>query len=54
MFYDEKNLNIISVVIPCLNEEKTLGSCIADAKEGISKSGLVAKYIEDWLKKKGY
>ena len=21
---------------------------------GISKSGLVAKYIEDWLKKKGY
>ena len=45
MFYDEKNLNIISVVIPCLNEEKTLGSCIADAKEGISKSGLEGEVI---------
>ena len=45
MFYDEKNLNMISVVIPCLNEEKTLGSCITEAKEGISKSGLEGEVI---------
>jgi glycosyltransferase involved in cell wall biosynthesis len=45
MIYDEKNLNMISVVIPCLNEEKTLGSCIAEAKEGISKSGLSGEVI---------
>jgi len=36
---------MISVVIPCLNEEKTLGSCIAEAKEGISKSGLSGEVI---------
>ena len=45
MIYDEKNLKMISVVIPCLNEEKTLGSCIAEAKEGISKSGLSGEVI---------
>jgi glycosyltransferase involved in cell wall biosynthesis len=45
MIYDEQNLIMISVVIPCLNEEKTLGSCIAEAKEGISKSGLSGEVI---------
>lgn len=45
MIYDEKNLKMISVVIPCLNEEKTLGSCIAEAKQGISKSGLAGEVI---------
>ena len=45
MINEEKNLIMISVVIPCLNEEKTLGSCIAEAKEGISKSGLSGEVI---------
>lgn len=45
MIYGEKNLIMISVVIPCLNEEKTLESCIAEAKEGISKSGLSGEVI---------
>jgi len=33
---------------------KNLKSESGKSPTGISKSGLVAKYIEDWLKKKGY
>jgi len=33
---------------------KSLKNESGKSPTGISKSGLVAKYIEDWLKKKGY
>ena len=31
-------MKYISVVIPCLNEEKTISSCIKEAQEGIKNS----------------
>jgi hypothetical protein len=33
--------NEISVVLPCLNEEKTILYCIEKAQIGIKKSGLI-------------
>lgn len=45
MINDEKNSETISVVIPCLNEEKTIGSCIEEAKIGISESGIAGEII---------
>jgi glycosyltransferase involved in cell wall biosynthesis len=36
---------VVSVVMPCLNEEETLGACIVKAFEGIRKSGLPGEVI---------
>ena len=38
MIIREKEMYFISVVIPCLNEEKTLKSCIDEARIGIKNS----------------
>ena len=35
----------VSIVIPCLNEEKTLGKCIEIAKLGIKKAGITGEII---------
>lgn len=38
-------MKYISVVIPCLNEEKTISSCIQEAKEGIKNSSYDGEVI---------
>ncbi len=35
----------LSIVMPCLNEEKTIGACISEAKRFISSHGLNAEII---------
>jgi glycosyltransferase involved in cell wall biosynthesis len=40
-----KNDDIISVVLPCLNEEKTLAASIEKARIGIEKTGLRGEVI---------
>lgn len=41
----KKNINEISVVLPCLNEEKSIKYCIEKAKIGIKNSGLVGEVV---------
>src|SRR5947209_7168557 len=36
---------VISVVMPCLNEEETIGACVAKALEGIRRAGLPGEVI---------
>lgn len=36
---------VISVVMPCLNEEKTIGPCVLKALEGIRRTGLPGEVI---------
>jgi glycosyltransferase involved in cell wall biosynthesis len=36
---------VVSVVMPCLNEEKTIGICITKALEGIRKTGLPGEVV---------
>lgn len=36
---------VVSVVMPCLNEEDTIGSCVTKALEGIRQSGLPGEVI---------
>jgi len=36
---------VISVVMPCLNEEQTIGACVAKALEGIRRTGLPGEVI---------
>src|ERR1700680_534548 len=31
---------VVSIVMPCLNEEETIGACVKKALEGIARSGL--------------
>ena len=38
-------MKYISVVIPCLNEEKTISSCIKEAQEGIKNSNYDGEVI---------
>ena len=38
-------MKYISVVIPCLNEEKTISSCIQEAQEGIKNSNYDGEVI---------
>jgi glycosyltransferase involved in cell wall biosynthesis len=35
----------VSVVIPCLNEEKSIGACVDKAREAIRKAGLVGEVV---------
>lgn len=35
----------ISVVMPCLNEEESVGQCVAAALEGIARSGLTGEVV---------
>lgn len=35
----------ISVVLPCLNEGKTVGACVTQAKEGLKKAGVKGEVI---------
>ncbi len=35
----------LSIILPCLNEDRTLGACIKDAQNCISKNGYVAEII---------
>jgi len=35
----------VSIVLPCFNEEKTIGICIEKAKKAIEKTGLVGEII---------
>lgn len=35
----------LSIVLPCLNEEKTIQYCIQQAQEGIKKTGLVGEVV---------
>ncbi len=41
---EEKNIEI-SIVMPCLNEEGTIGACIAKAKKGLESTGLSGEII---------
>jgi glycosyltransferase involved in cell wall biosynthesis len=36
---------VVSVVMPCLNEEETIGSCVQKALEGIRRTGLPGEVI---------
>lgn len=36
---------LVSVVIPCMNEEKTLGSCIGKARQALEREGLEGEII---------
>src|SRR5437588_9113164 len=36
---------VVSVVMPCLNEEQTIGACVTKALEGIRKTGLPGEVI---------
>lgn len=36
---------VVSVVMPCLDEEETIGACVAKALEGIRRSGLPGEVI---------
>ena len=36
---------VVSVVMPCLNEERTIGPCVAKALEGIRRSGLPGEVV---------
>lgn len=36
---------VVSVVMPCLNEEETIGTCVTKALEGIRKTGLPGEVI---------
>ncbi|MCK4829745.1 glycosyltransferase family 2 protein, partial [bacterium] len=42
--FPAENINV-SIVIPCLNEEKTLGKCIEAARLGIKKAGITGEII---------
>lgn len=41
----EKESIVISIVMPCLNEELTIGSCIEKAKRGIEACGLKGEIL---------
>jgi glycosyltransferase involved in cell wall biosynthesis len=36
---------VVSVVMPCLNEEETIGACVKKALEGVRKTGLPGEVI---------
>jgi glycosyltransferase involved in cell wall biosynthesis len=36
---------LVSVIIPCMNEEKTLGSCIGKAWQALEREGLEGEII---------
>jgi glycosyltransferase involved in cell wall biosynthesis len=36
---------VVSVVMPCLNEERTIGACVKKALEGIRRSGLPGEVV---------
>src|SRR5579864_2505144 len=36
---------VVSVVMPCLNEERSIGLCVVKALEGIRKAGLPGEVI---------
>lgn len=36
---------LVSVIIPCMNEEKTLGSCIEKAWQALKREGLEGEII---------
>jgi glycosyltransferase involved in cell wall biosynthesis len=36
---------VISVVMPCLNEEQTIGACVSKALEGIRRTGLPGEVV---------
>src|SRR5689334_19005504 len=36
---------VVSVVMPCLNEEKTIGACVTKALEGIRRTGLPGEVV---------
>ncbi len=36
---------VVSVVMPCLNEEKTIGACVTKALEGIRRAGLPGEVV---------
>ena len=35
----------LTILMPCLNEEKTIGFCISEAQEYIKKSGISAEIL---------
>jgi len=41
----EKGNLFVSVVMPCLNEEKTVGLCVIKAKEGLKKAGVKGEVV---------
>lgn len=36
---------VVSVVMPCLNEEKTIGACVTKALQGIKRTGLPGEVV---------
>src|SRR5438270_5746305 len=36
---------VVSVVMPCLNEERTIGACVTKALEGIRRTGLPGEVV---------
>src|SRR4051794_9043445 len=41
----EGQVIVVSVVMPCLNEEETIGACVTKALEGIRKTGLPGEVV---------
>lgn len=41
----EQQTVVISIVMPCLNEEDTIGKCVSKALEGIKRTGLPGEVI---------
>lgn len=43
--YPEGQEIVVSVVMPCLNEEQTIGACVTKALEGIRRTGLPGEVV---------
>lgn len=43
--YPEGQEIVVSVVMPCLNEERTIGACVTKALEGIRRTGLPGEVV---------
>ena len=41
----DRDAPLVSAIIPCLNEERTLGICIAKAKEAFKRRGIKGEVV---------
>jgi glycosyltransferase involved in cell wall biosynthesis len=44
-FHAEPNELELTILLPCLNEARTIGACIAEAREAIAEHGLAAEVL---------
>ena len=42
---ENKENQLVSVIIPCLNEVKTISACVAEALKGLSTAGLRGEVV---------